>query len=351
MNEENKNGSSGKVRIQYGNSVICVPGSVTSKIKSARKQDILLLLELLATPEATPEELAARCECDTAAVESGLAFWRGAGILLADDEDGAEASAPIVEEKTKKRPKELGTVPTYSSEEIAETIASDAAIDSMITDCQQTLGRMFGQTDSMRMVSVLKYFGLDPEYMLLVCAHCAGIGQKSVGYVVNTVSSLCEKKITTVEALSDYLFAIEKSASLETQIRKLFGMNMSRELTDREKGFISQWSDTFGYGYEIIKKAYEITVNTIGEPSLNYANAVLEKWYRSDLKTQEQIEDYLKTEKIKKKEGKKGDAGSFSSEDFFTAALARSYGSAENAPAVEKPKAGERRNFGVGTKK
>lgn len=347
MNGEKENTSSEKMRIQYGSSVICVPGSVLPKLKSAKKLDIILLLELLKNPDADTGTLAARCECDVSAAEAALAFWRGAGILSAEEDGTAPAAAP--EDKTKKRPKELAAVPMYSSEEIAEAISADAAVDSMINDCQQTLGRMFGQTDSMRMVSVMKYFGLDPEYMLLVCAHCAGIGQKSVGYVVNTVSSLCDRKITTVEALSDYLFAIEKSATLETQIRKLFGMNMARELTEKEKGFISQWSDTFGYGYEIIKKAYGITVDTIGEPSLNYANAILNKWYTNDLKTEEQIEASLKAEKGRKK-GREGQK-SFDSEDFFAAALARSYGSAANAPAVEKPKVQERRNMGVGSEK
>ena len=345
MNEEKRNTSSEKVRIQYGNSVICVPGSVTSRLKNAKKQDIILLLELLSTPEADAEELAGRCECDVSAVESALAFWRGAGILLPEDEEAESAPAAAAEEKPKKRPKELAAVPMYSSEEIADAISSDAAIDSMITDCQQTLGQMFGQTDNMRMVSVLKYFGLVPEYMLLVCAYCAGIGQKSVGYVVKTVSGLCEKGITTVEALNDYLFAMEKSATLETQIRKLFGMNMARELTDKEKGFISEWSGTFGYGFEIIRKAYEITVNTIGEPSLNYANAILSKWYRDGLKTEEQIDASLKAEKSKKKGGETGK--SFDSEDFFAAALARSYGSAAQAPAVPAAGTPDKRNYGV----
>ncbi len=342
MPQDTEKQNAEKYKLNYGSSVISVPGAVLTKLKAARKQDLIILMALASRPEADIAEIEALAECDSATAESAIAFWRGAGIVLCDDE---EPAAPAETAKPKKKTSELTSVPMYSAEEVAGITDGNPAIGSMIDECERILGRMFGQTDSMRMVSVIEYFGLEPEYMMLACAHCAGCGQKSVGYVLKMVSSLCDRGITTVEALNDYLFSIENFAKLEMQIRQLFGMNMSRELSEKEKNILSEWTDKYGYGLDIIKKAYNITIDSIGEPSLNYANAVMSKWYTQDLKTAEQIDAFLAAEKGKKKSTEPGK--SFNSEDFFTAALARSYGQDANVPKADKTDGKERRNYGV----
>lgn len=85
---------------------------------------------------------------------------------------------------------------------------------------------------------------------------------------------------------------------------------------------------SFGYDVEIVRMAYEITVNATNEPSLNYANAILERWNADGLRTVEEIQNYLAEAKAKK-EGKaaaKAELGnSFDTDDFFEAALRRSF--------------------------
>jgi len=352
MSDEKLNEAPEKLQVNYGHGVISVPASVLPKLKGAKKQDIIILLELLAKPDSTVEELAEVTELGPAAVDVSLAFWRGTGIISYEEGDVAAVDAQTVAEKEpvpQKKSKELSAVPLYSALEVAKIIDSEKSISNMLDDCERTLGKMFGQTDNQRIISVMNYFGLEPAFILLTCAHCAKIGQKSVGYVVSMVSSLCEKGINTVDALSEYLFSVERLAELETQIRKMFGMNMNRALTAKEKAFIGEWADKFGYGLEIIQKAYEITVDTIQDPSIKYTNAILESWYTKDLKTVEQIDSFLLEEKKQKAKG--SDKKSFDSEDFFTAALERSYGSADKAPKVENTGTKDKRNYGVGGRK
>ena len=72
---------------------------------------------------------------------------------------------------------------------------------------------------------------------------------------------------------------------------------------------------------EIIERAYEITVNATNTASIPYANSILESWYSKGYRTIEQIEEAEAQRKAQKVEG------SFDTDDFFEAALQRSYGS------------------------
>ena len=77
----------------------------------------------------------------------------------------------------------------------------------------------------------------------------------------------------------------------------------------------------YGFDFDVITKAYEITVNATGKASIPYANAILEKWYSEGLKTVEQVEAYLS----KAAEEKESAGQSFELDEFFNAAISRSY--------------------------
>ena len=81
-----------------------------------------------------------------------------------------------------------------------------------------------------------------------------------------------------------------------------------------------------GYGIDIIREAYELTVTATNEPSVAYANAILERWNAEGLKTLEEIREAQEKQKkgnAKAEETKLGN--SFDTDDFFEAALQRSF--------------------------
>ena len=84
---------------------------------------------------------------------------------------------------------------------------------------------------------------------------------------------------------------------------------------------------SFGYDINIVRMAYEITVNATGEASVAYANAILEKWNANGWKTASEIEAGMTAER-EKREGtvnKKELGNSFDTDDFFEAALQRGF--------------------------
>jgi DnaD/phage-associated family protein len=91
--------------------------------------------------------------------------------------------------------------------------------------------------------------------------------------------------------------------------------------------FIAKWASDFKYDMSVIKCAYEITIDRIKEPSLPYANAILETWNKAGLRTLDDVQKYEAERSLKKptaggEEIKLGK--SFDADVFFEKALERS---------------------------
>ena len=89
---------------------------------------------------------------------------------------------------------------------------------------------------------------------------------------------------------------------------------------------------SYGYDVDAIRRAYELTIESTREPTMNYANAIIERWNSENLRTLEQIDADIAESKDKKNGiGKpKKDwlptlGNSFDTDDFFNAALERSF--------------------------
>ena len=98
---------------------------------------------------------------------------------------------------------------------------------------------------------------------------------------------------------------------------------------------------SYGYDIEIIRRAYELTIDTAKEPSMSYANAIIERWNSENLRTPQQIDASIVEAKEKKngigrpkKDWNPTLGNSFDTDDFFSAALERSF--RETDAATEK---------------
>lgn len=324
-----------KLRVNYGTGVVVLPEAVKNSLPSAKKTDIIVLITLLSNMTADASAIAEKCAVSEDAVEKAIAFWRGAGILSYEEEE-----ISVKEEKTSEKPKkvgkreDLGTLPNYSSSEIAGMVENDREVALMIDECERALGKMLRVGEIAKIVALRDYLGFSPDYITALCNHCAQIGKNSVRYLETTAISLYDDGITDKETLNEHLRKAQEKHDLEIRIRSLFGMNMSRALTTREKKFIDSWTQTMSFPFEVIKIAYEITIDKINEPSLNYANAILESWNVSGLKTEEAVRAQMAAEAEAKGEPAAGK--SFDSTDFFEAALRRSYEGSGTAPEIAK---------------
>ena len=367
-----------KLNFKFGSAVTVIPAAAAEKIISgaATSAETAVLLAIAASPELETETdaeyygiLAEATGLDTDEIASAIAFWRGASVLGIAGKTKHTAVKNVitpstvtakepetVEEVAKVEP--LASVPTPSKTEVKETETAPARkalmrsdlpkydpttiseicgrdggmLAAVIDQCQQIFERMFNPNDVSVIVSLNDYLGLEPEYILILCAYYA---KKKPGcklsYVEKTAYTLWNDGITTVPALEAHIKGMELYDGAVGRLRKLMGIG-GRAFTKKENGLLNHWINDFGYSSDIIEFCYEITVNSIGEFSFDYADKVLEGWYASGVRS---LDDAVKaTENFRMEQSKKPSGGasggitesSFDGEDFLALAIKRSAG-------------------------
>lgn len=331
----------------YGDRVLNLPAAALDAGADAEQLQVLVFL---ASGIDDLEEIGAKANVTERTIRDALAFWENTGILSAGDATAtsknkkkiAKKDAEQSEKDNQKAQKKLmlsNELPTYSIQELNRIMDRKESFRTMANEAQQIFGKMFSVHDYNVLLGMVDYLGLDEEYILLLLEHCVRIGIKGMRTVFNYAVGLIDQGITSADGFEEQLKAIETRHSLEGKIRELFGMK-SRSLTSKEKGYLDTWNK-FGYGEDVIRRAYEITVDNINEPSMRYTHAILDRWHAEGLKNLEEIDRF---EKEKRAKGRGIDrnlvkgTSSFDTEEFFEAALKRSYKSATMKTQQEEHK-------------
>ncbi len=308
----------------FGQNVLVLPSSVLSA--DASPEQIRILLWLASDPSlfGKPTQLAKLADCQKSEIAPALQFWKSCGVITSEGESmTVQKNAPVKKAETESpttlhRADEL---PTYSTAELADMMERRASLRMLVDASQQLMGKIFTQHELNILFGLVEYLSLDEEYILLLLAHCRRMEIKSMRGVEKYAISLIDRGVSTVETLEARMREIEELHSLEGKIRAMFGLK-SRAFTSKEKKMLEAWV-SWGYGEEIIRMAYEITVDAIKEPSLPYTNSILERWHVQGWRTQEQVEKGLEEERAEK-QSEPTVGKSFDTDDFFEAALKRS---------------------------
>lgn len=326
------------IKINYGNGVVVLPRAAVEKIGDAPQEYFSVLMTLLSLDGAlaldraeASEAVASALGMDTPTVDLAFEYWRGAGVISFSAKKGktakteaqkaqtapkkAEAKAEEVQEK-KSRSAEL---PRYTTEQISDLLEKRKEAALLIDECQRILGKMFNTHEVNIVLGLIDYLSLDGEYVLTLFAHCAKIDKKSLHYIEKMAFNLYDSGIADTAQLTEYFRFLEKSEELVSKVRSIFGIG-TRALSAKEKKILERWSREFDFTFDVIERAYEITVNATNSASLPYANSILESWHSKGYRTLEDVDAAEAERKAQKVEG------SFDTDDFFEAALQRSYG-------------------------
>ncbi len=315
----------------YGHEVLTVPASVLTKTGADAVQlRVLLWLASDLSLTEKPVQLARLCDCDQKAARDAVRYWVEQGVLLKDGAEKLEAAVPAmaevrepVEKKTKKPVlRRADELPNYSTTELAELLEKRDGLRLVVDEAQRIIGKMFNPSEMNVLVGMLDYLAISEEGILMILAHCKKIGKTNLRSIEKYAISLADREITEPQALDEEFRTVEAMHSFEGEIRTIFGMK-SRALTAKESKMLRAWV-TYGYGVDVIRQAYEITVNATGEPSLPYANAILERWHAEGLNTLDDILRAIEAERAEKS-GETTLGKSFDTDDLFEAALKRSF--------------------------
>lgn len=324
-----------QIDINYGSSVAVLPSSVSKFIDKAKKFDLKVLLLIASSDKYREgnfaEKIAKELECEVKEVENSIAFWNGTGTISVsgDTENKTQEKTKTekvmpTDEKTVPKRAKVTELPQYTSAELNALLEKHHNVVELIDECQNILGKIFTASDIKVIMAFKEYLGLDNDYILVLMNYAARNDLKSLRYIEKIAVSCLDDGFVEAHALQEELYAREERAHIESKIKNVFGIG-SRKLTSKEQKQVNMWINEFKYELAVIEKAYDITVGATNKPSIHYANAILEKWFSMGAKTIEDVDAILQQREQEKAE----DGSSFNVDDFFNAALSRSYSNEE----------------------
>ena len=301
-------------------------------LKDCSKEELALLILLYENGASEESELCEALDLRSARVQGALRYLLEEG-LIQQAEDG------VVSEFS---PRAAEIFETRGGKEIAAGIR-DHALAALLEECAALLKKPVLERWEIEDITCLyEQYGLGEEFIVSLLADMRSRSACSVKALVNRAIGLHKQGIDSHEALMHYFEAREEKGEYERTVRRVLGIG--GKLSDAERALFSKWTESFGFGEEMLRKAYDLTTMQLGgKRSYEYMDTILTNWYNAGIFSPADADsagEKHKAENAARQSSlpqenpmpggrRKKDApryGNFDTMDAFARALERSYG-------------------------
>ena len=275
-----------------------VPSIVADNfLKLATGDQIKVLLYLLrcSGKVCTDEEISSTTGVTVSKAEEAVLFWQQANVLSpvkSPEEKTVKSlmSVPLLKnEPATPEKKNSQALPDHktnlSGKEIAAIMNDSQDIKELFTVTETILGTL-KNSQMNSIIWMYDHLGLKKEVIITLVSYCASMGKTNTAYIEKIASDWAEKDIDSISAAQDEIQKLTSSRDFTASIIKIFEMN--RNPTEKQRDFIEQWKN-YGFSIDLIRYAYEKTVERIDKLSFDYINKILLSWRDSGFTTVQEV--------------------------------------------------------------
>ncbi len=285
--------------------LILMPKEVLQQLKNATAEELKVLVYFFAEPNSDITSAARELGITVAQTEKAVAFWRGAGIFT-------ESEAP-----KKQVSSDTSAYRNYDSATIADTLNNDNEFAMVCRIASDKLEKMLTKNDHSSLLYLYDFVRIPAPMICGIIEDCCANEKKSLQYIFKKAVALYDDGIDTYEKFEAYLARREAINSEIGKLRRLCGMG-DRALTSKESKTFDCWFGEWNLPFDMIKLAYEKTVDNTGKVSITYMNSILRRWHESGFAS---VEDVNTGEASRTA----GAESSFEGDEFIEAALNRGF--------------------------
>ena len=147
----------------------------------------------------------------------------------------------------------------------------------------QILGKTLSSADTELLYSFHDYYGLSVEVILVLMEYYVSKGKTSMKYMEKEAGKWVSAGVDSVEKAKVYIKKREDFLSYASRIRTILG------ICERSLSTINKWQNELSMSPDMVREAYELTVNQTGKLSFAYLNKILESWTRSNIASPKSI--------------------------------------------------------------
>lgn len=164
----------------------------------------------------------------------------------------------------------------------------------LIFVAEQYLGKTLSATDIDTITYFYETLHMSADLIEYLIEYCVDNGHKSMHYIQKVALSWNERGITTAAQAKSGTLAYNKNCY---SVLNAFGIK-GRAPASSELSYIKKWNEEYCFSLEIILEACNRTINTIHQPSFDYADSILRSWLKKGVRHLKDVEsvdaDYLK---------------------------------------------------------
>lgn len=143
-----------------------------------------------------------------------------------------------------------------------------------------------------------KKYSFDEEVMIALFRYCFNRSALHRNYIQTVAEAWFKNNIKTFNDLDKYYEKQEKLNSLQKTISKKLGI--TRNLSQYEESYIEKWNIDYGYNIDVIEIALKKTTSK-SNPNFDYLDKLLTDWHDRNLKTTDDVQNFLVHMKEKNK--------------------------------------------------
>lgn len=143
-----------------------------------------------------------------------------------------------------------------------------------------------------------KKYLFDEQVMIALFNYCYKKSALHRNYVQTVADAWAKNGIKTFSDLEIYSEKQSKLQKIKNYISKKLGL--TRPLTEYETAYIEKWTIDYNYPLEVIEIALKRTTSK-ANPSFDYLNATISNWYERNLKSVEDVQNFLAEFKAQQK--------------------------------------------------
>ncbi len=188
--------------------------------------------------------------------------------------------------------------PSYKISEISRRLSENPRMSQMYKIVGQILGKTLSSADTELLYSFHDYYALPVEVIIVLIEYYVSKDKRSMKYIEKEAGKWASAGINTVEKAKAYIEKREEFLSYASRVRTLLGIQ-ERRLSTRELAYINSWQNELSMSLDMIKAAFELTVNQTGKLSFAYMNKILESWAQNNLRKPGDIKRQKTTKETK----------------------------------------------------
>ncbi len=170
------------------------------------------------------------------------------------------------------------TKPSYTLDQL-KAFQSDEETSQLLFIVEQYIGKTLTPSEIKTVFFLSDRLGFSVDLIDYLVQYCLERGKKDFRYIEKVAVSWAQQNITTPEQAEKQTYKYDR---IVYDIMKALGKSSAP--TAKEVDFIRRWTRVFGYGIDVISVACERTVLGTDKHRFEYADSILNSWFRGGVR-------------------------------------------------------------------